>query len=182
MNEKKEAEFDEFQDEYITDWKRARNLIEHEYELIHQRTTWLLITNAFLFTAFIIFIDNYKVYAILISVAGILISTCIMVAIRAAMRQLTRTEKWWVWRKQSDPRNYPDDGNDGNNLRHPQITEFREDGELLSRNFITSTFLPSLISATWAAMLVSIFVRLWLAIIVTFLIVLLLFYLTNRKT
>jgi hypothetical protein len=181
MNEKKEPNFDGSQDAYITDWKRARKLIEHQYQLIHQRTTWLLTTNAFLFTAFLILIDNFKVHAILISVAGILISTCLMAAIRAAMGQLTSTEKWWAWRKQSDPRNYPEDGSDEKNLRHPQISECREYGGVLSRNFVTTAVLPSLISATWAALLVAIFVRLWLAITATFLIVLLLFYLTNRK-
>lgn len=180
MEEKNEVKFDEFHDQFITDWKRVRGLIEHEDELINQRTNWLLSTNAFLFAAFVISLKEHETLTPLIPVAGMLISTCIMIAIRAATKQLARAEAWWARRKQSDPRNHLDDANDEKNLRHPQIAGFREEGEF-SHDFIISTLLPSLFSATWAMIFANLFAPLWF-VIITFLVIFILYYFINRKT
>jgi hypothetical protein len=44
--------FKEFESPDITAWKLARAIIEHENNLVNQRLTWLMTSQAFLFTAF----------------------------------------------------------------------------------------------------------------------------------
>lgn len=159
---KGESEFNEFTDPFVSDWKRARSLIEHEDELIHQRTTWLLSINAFLFTGFFLSqksdssADIIKISSWVIPFAGAVISWSIMIAITAAVKQLVRIEEWWVLRKQLDPRNFVICGDDCDNFRHPQIVGFREKGEV-PHDFMISKALPGLIIVVWLVMFVGYF-------------------------
>ncbi|MGX7004113.1 hypothetical protein [Caballeronia sp. KNU42] len=159
--EKNEPEFSEFSDQFITDWKRARNLIEHEDELIHQRTTWLATINAFLFSGYFLgqkadTSTNFKSIAELllwiIPLIGVCISASIMVGIVAAMRQLTIVRNWWQRRKADDPRNFAECPDDCNDLRHPPIVGFRGK-HALPHDLMITKVLPGLVILIWVIIL-----------------------------
>lgn len=162
-----ELDFNEFTDPFVADWKRVRSLIEHEDELINQRTTWLLSVNAFLFTSFFLSHKSDTTpdlaqlstwLSLIIPLAGVSMSYAIMTGIVAAVNQLKRTENWWLWRSQLDPRNYKICADDCDNNRHPQIVGFREKGKI-SHDFMITKALSGLIIVVWLALLVAFFRR-----------------------
>jgi hypothetical protein len=54
MKEPQDAEWTEFSDPAIVDWKRVRSAIEHENVLTNQRFTWLLTSQGFLLGGFVL--------------------------------------------------------------------------------------------------------------------------------
>jgi hypothetical protein len=92
--------FDEFKDKSLADWKRVRSAIEHENTLVNHRLTWLLSSQAFLFTGFgVIYSGNNNLYSLMIlaviGMLGIAISFKIFVDIENAGKQLWRLDQWW---------------------------------------------------------------------------------------
>jgi hypothetical protein len=147
-------------DEYLVDWGRARAMIEHEDELIHQRMTWLITINAFLFTAFffsqksdnsagIKAIAAYLSYVI--PTIGFLVSLSVLKALVAAMNQLSYVARWWSLRKATDPRNLKASSDDSLNLRHPQIVGFAKGP--ISHDLVITRVLPGIVMAAWVAIL-----------------------------
>lgn len=53
------AELDEFKNRALTNWKRARSVMEHENLLVNHRMTWFLMSQAALFTAFALLMQAY---------------------------------------------------------------------------------------------------------------------------
>lgn len=156
-----EIKFEELNNPFITDWKRVRGQIEHEDDLINQRITWLITTNAFLFAAFFLsqkkdsvdsFLSLAKYFSVAIPIIGILFSVTYLTAIDAAMSQIKLINEWWKERKKSDPRNYKDDADDEFNLRHPQLIG-TSSGERFDHNFMISKVIPSGMIFAWVVII-----------------------------
>jgi hypothetical protein len=161
LHEKKEpaSAFDCVNDAIMRDWNRVRALIEHEDNLIDQRTGWLLTINAFLLSGFFIaqsgsLDDDLKgIVKWSIPIIGIVVSSAVKIAISAAVRQLKTIVKWWQIRKSSDPHNFSASPDDSQNLRHPPIVGFAEAGHL-PHDFMISEILPSTIISIWICILI----------------------------
>jgi hypothetical protein len=102
------AQWAEFHDDEIVDWKRVRSAIEHENQLTNHRITWLLNSQGFLFAAFaLIFQASTKMdvkdelrgfYQVILSglaAIGIGVSLYLHLAIRAAEIQHEILRQWW---------------------------------------------------------------------------------------
>ncbi|MHC5735043.1 RipA family octameric membrane protein [Nostoc sp.] len=92
-------------------WKIARDLIEHEDNLINHRMTWLITSNFFLFSAFfVIFNPQFgsqpvaKIFSLLIPLIGIVICWIVWQLVRSAAGQVNEVNNWW--REQLN--NYPE--------------------------------------------------------------------------
>jgi len=147
--------FNEYEDPFIVDWKRVRGLIEHEDDLIDQRTRWLTLINTFLFAGFYTIaaatsIDpDLKLFASwALPGIGLVVSVAAKIAIGEAMRQLKESAEWWRVRKKSDPRNFPDSPDDAKNLRNPPIVGIRRSG-LWSHDFLIADVLPATAISLW---------------------------------
>ena len=90
-------------------WKLVRSSIEHENTLKNYRTTWLLATQLFLFSAFsAVFVeankdkgalwDTIRVPIFLLAVGGLGIFTCALawVSMSAANKQVSNLEDWFL--------------------------------------------------------------------------------------
>jgi hypothetical protein len=105
-----EKEFDEFKDRFVSDWKRARQAIEHEDNLIHYRLTWLWTSSLALFTPLVWSFTYYggiqdpqvkdliSVVLYLIPPIGILLSIAVWSGVRAAQKQIRVVDTWWTQR------------------------------------------------------------------------------------
>jgi len=158
------SKFEEGKDSALADWTRVRSMIEHEDRLIHQRTTWLININAFLFTAFFFSQkgDNNEeikglayYFAWLLPCVGIVVSSSILVAVMAAMRQLKLVANWWKWRKALDPRNYLISPDDRLDLRHPQVIGFQSK-QVLPHDFMITKVLPGVVLVCWILILLAV--------------------------
>lgn len=156
--------FDEYKDPFLADWKRVREQIAHEDELIHQRTTWLITINAFLFGGFFLSqkgdaVDEFKTladyFSWLIPLVGVALSWAAQVGIEAAMRQVKLISNWWIQRKRMDPRNYSIDPDDANNVRHPQLIGLAS-GKWLDHDFMISKTIPWGLIVSWILVLAGI--------------------------
>lgn len=116
-----DADWDEFHDDEIVDWKRVRSAIEHENELTNHRLTWLLTSQGFLFAAFALIFqastktdvkDELRIfyYYILAGFAatGIIISFYLWLLLQGAEIQHEKLRTWWLKRPKDD-------------FRHPSI-------------------------------------------------------------
>jgi len=108
----------------------VRGLIEHEDALINQRITWLITTNAFLFTGYFLSqkpgssqnfteLSGYLIW--LIPLIGVVMSYTIKSGIEAAIMQVRAANEWWAWRKAIEPDNYPESLDDSSLLSHKQL-------------------------------------------------------------
>src|SRR4030095_9944176 len=125
-------EFDERTDRFICDWKRARELIQHEDNLINHRTQWLSAINGFLLAGYFVSQSAVNIDADLkqfskfgIPLVGLVISFAVKIALSAAMLQRGETVAWGHRRKAFDPSNLPESPDDCKNFRHPQIVGFK---------------------------------------------------------
>lgn len=155
--------FDEYKDPFISDWKRVRGLIEHEDDLIDQRTRWLTTITAFLFAGFYTIPgadvdEDLKLFASwALPAIGLIVSLAAKIAIGAAMRQLKRIAEWWSERKKSDPRNLAVSPDDVQDLRHPPIVGLSGAGQW-SHDFMIADVLPATAISLWILVLVG---QLW---------------------
>jgi hypothetical protein len=105
------AEWDEFHDDEIVDWKRVRSAIEHENQLMNHRVTWLLTCQGFLIAAFALVFQAYTktdvtqewrvFYQYILSglaVTGTLVSLYVRLSLRAAEIQHENLRLWWETR------------------------------------------------------------------------------------
>lgn len=147
-----DADWDEFHDDEIVDWKRVRSAIEHENELTNHRLTWLLTSQGFLFAAFsLIFQASTKTdvkdelrifyYYILAGFAftGIIISFYLWLLLQGAEIQHEKLRTWWL--EKFEGRDDP---------RHPSICG---DPKWTSRVFPASG-LPFLFVVSWIIFIV----------------------------
>jgi protein-S-isoprenylcysteine O-methyltransferase Ste14 len=151
-------DFDEDKDPFLCDWKRVRGLIEHEDDLIDQRTRWLTTINAVLFAGFYTIPgahvdDDLKLFASwALPAIGLIVSIAAKIAISQAMRQLKRAAEWWDERKKSDPRNSAKSPDDALDLRHPPIVGLSGTGQW-SHDFMIADVLPATAISLWILML-----------------------------
>jgi hypothetical protein len=114
------AQWDEFHDDEIVDWKRVRSAIEHENQLTNHRVTWLLTSQGFLFAAFaLVFQASTKTdvkdelrafYQYILSglaITGIFVSLYLRLALRAAEIQHEILRLWWKGRIGDRHNNHP---------------------------------------------------------------------------
>jgi hypothetical protein len=92
--------YDESKDKEMADWKRVRGSIEHENTLVNNRLTWLLLSQAALFTAFAAIYEHQDeaertILTIIISLIGIVTCYDIYRVIGDAQKQLVHLGKWW---------------------------------------------------------------------------------------
>jgi len=152
-------------DSVIKDWNRVRALIEHEDDLIHQRTTWLITSNAFLFTGYFLSqgsvktensseLTNYLIW--LIPLISIVLSYTIKAGIEAAMSQIKTTNGWWEWRKSLDMSNYEISTDDALCLKHPRLTGITPD-KFFDHDFMISKAIPWTLILSWIFILAGLF-------------------------
>jgi hypothetical protein len=109
MKQPGDADWSEFNDPEIINWKRVRSAIEHENELTNHRLTWLLTSQAFLFAAFTYAFQastqitvtpelrpTYRYILAGISVTGILVNGYLSRGVHAAQHQHERLVAWWT--------------------------------------------------------------------------------------
>jgi hypothetical protein len=151
-------EFDERTDRFISDWKRVRELIQHEDNLVNHRTQWLAAINAFLLTGYFVSQSAVSIDADLklfskfgIPLIGLIVSFAVKIALSAAMLQQREIVTWWGRRKAHDPSNLPESPDDSKNLRHPQIVGLTSRGGW-SHDFMIVDVLPSTVISVWVFM------------------------------
>ncbi len=97
-------------------WKIARDLVEHEDNLINHRMTWLITSNFFLFSAFFVIFNRptssqvgslrlAEIFLSLIPLVGISICWTLWQLVRAATGQVDEVNKWWVKQLNNYPEN-----------------------------------------------------------------------------
>jgi heme/copper-type cytochrome/quinol oxidase subunit 4 len=104
--------WDEFHDEEIVDWKRCRQAIEHENQLVNHRLSWLFASQGFLFAAFGAIWNGWKYSAstrdstdpitsifvlMIICFVGIVVCAGIQKSLLEAEMQLASLDKWWYF-------------------------------------------------------------------------------------
>jgi hypothetical protein len=90
--------FQEHEDLEIYDYKRIRESIEHEDQLIHYRLTALITTQSALGAGFVFLSSGHKPWCLLIAFLGACISVFIGKHIAAAEAQLQALVHWWLLR------------------------------------------------------------------------------------
>ncbi len=104
--------FDEFKDRYFADWKRVREMVQHEDALINNRMTWMLSANAFLFVSFYSLLtlrDNpafesendtrlLMVLIVLVCLIGMRVCWHVRHTLGLAYRQISQARLWWYKR------------------------------------------------------------------------------------
>lgn len=155
------AEWDEFHDTEIVDWKRVRGAIEHENLLINHRLMWLFTSQIFLFAFFgVVFAPwikdevkdparHYVPFVLgAISVLAIILCFIIQDATRAAVHQIGRLQSWW-------------DAKGLSLTKHPHIQHWRSG---ILRRLFWSEFIPLWFIFAWAILLVGVALDLLLPI------------------
>lgn len=143
--------FNEFESHFITDWKRVRSQIEHEDNLVNHRITWLLASNAFLLTGYVLAIANLKeellveakellrlcLYAI--PIVGVFISIVIIQTVSQAFGQINILASWW-------------EREIGDSLDHPRLiggNQFHGEKGWLGFFFYTTLWIPLMLICLW---------------------------------
>jgi ABC-type sugar transport system permease subunit len=147
------SEWDKFKDPLIVDWDRVREQIVHEDDLIHQRMTWLITANAFLFGGFFLVLQAMKgqptetalvlplaqLILYILPFVGMLLSATVWRAVRAAMRQIEKVDQWWTLRLEGL--------SDDERCRHPQLIGVRE--QWVDHHFLIASLIPFTLVWTW---------------------------------
>jgi len=115
-----DADWDEFHDSEIVDWKRIRTSVEHENTLTNHRVTWLLTSQGFLLAAFALVFQAstksdvtpqtqpyYKFIMAALALTGILASAYLRLGLRAAQIQHDRLRDWWEVRAKTVKGQHP---------------------------------------------------------------------------
>lgn len=102
-----DLQFNSLKDEELANWNRIRKSIEHENILINHRLTWLLSSQAFLFTAFTLIFNAWNnsltsaskagqfFFLNIIALVGILICIFIQRGLNSAEDQIRALDRWW---------------------------------------------------------------------------------------
>jgi len=120
MAKPEDTEWDEFKDSEIVDWKRIRTSIEHENLLTNHRFTWLLTSQGFLVTAFLVIWQSSLRVGITqdermpflwilsaISFLAFFMSIHLSLGLLAAHEHHKRLQAWWDIRKGMDKDRHP---------------------------------------------------------------------------
>jgi hypothetical protein len=143
----------EFEDRVIVDYKRVRSQIEHEDTLTNHRMTWLLTSNAFLFTGFALTLsaiskdkvepDLLRLAKWLFTIIPILgLAVCYISGrvIDAALCQIRDLQGWWVDRLKTD-------------TAHPHPPLIGSEGIPRHRRLL-ALGMPSLLAVAWVGILI----------------------------
>ncbi len=107
FEKQRELDNDEFKNRAITDWKRARGVIEHENALTNYRLTWMIQTQTIFFAAYGILLKEYlsssdgtlqKSYLaliVIVALAGMLFCGAIWRLLVGAERHHEHIRSWW---------------------------------------------------------------------------------------
>lgn len=101
--------WDEFRDDQVVDWKRARAVIEHENQLINHRITWLLVIQGALITwsgsqiGKVLGVEQCSKISgcpqlgslLPIALIGALVSIFISLTLSQAEKQIQEAVRWW---------------------------------------------------------------------------------------
>jgi hypothetical protein len=166
------AQWTEFSDHAIVNWKRVRSAIEHENMLVNHRLTWLFASQAFLFTAFTLAFnawsnpttanrEQFPFVLGIIEFVGFGTALLIWRGLFAAEKQLNRLDRWWHSSNRDDLEELeiPYDSNDPQRIgamkrllpNHPPIEGASSGGiDMLLRQ----SSIPIVFMIAWAALAV----------------------------
>ena len=155
--------WNETEDRFIVDWKRIRSQIEHEDQLINNRMTWLLQSQALLFTGFALTLSTIskeepnsdfmilgKWLFTILPLVGLSICLTVGRVVDAALCQIKNIHDWWEARAKQDEEKH-----------HPPI--IGSEGISSHRRYL-ALYIPSCLAVVWLGVLVAFYQKFLLTI------------------